>query len=187
MRDLGNWFGRVAPTPSAIVANSPYCDLHRAAGALATATKDVNGTGAAQSVNLFQITGNVEIRALYGVFTDVTETTSITAPCFDLRDDGATVQLTAAGGAPALSGAGLGSIIAKEALAATAVTFNNSTAARYSESAFRGAFVGGLITQKAATDTYIRFTCTTNATTNVTIQFFAAWVCRSPGSLLVAV
>ena len=186
MRDLGNWFGRVAPTPSAIVMNSPYCDLHRAAGALATATKDVNGTGGAASTNLFQVTGNVEIRALYGVFTDVTETTSITAASFDLRDDGATVQLTSAAGT-ALTGAGLGSIFAKEALAATAVTFNNSTAARFSESAFQRAFVGGLITQKAATNTYIRFTCTTNATTNVTIQFWCAWVCRSPGSLLVAV
>ena len=176
-----------APIPADMVNDSPYCDLHRLAGALVTCTKDVNGAGAAASVNLFQLTGTVELKALWGAFTDVTETTAITVPSFDLRDDAATVQLTAVGGAPALSGAGLGSVIAKEGLAATALAFNNSSAARVSESAFNRVFVGSLLTQKAGQDTFIRFTCTTDANTNVTIAFYAAWVCRYPGSLLVPV
>jgi len=186
MRDLGNWFGRVAPAPSAIVANSPYCDLHRAAGALVSVEKTIAGFAGAQSINLFQLTGSVELRAIYGVFTDVTNVATLTGASFDLRDNAATVQLTSAAGT-ALSGAGLGSLFAKEAGAATAVAFNNSTAARYSESAFNRAFVGGLLTQKAGQNTFIRLTVTTDAATNCEIAVYAAWVCRCPGSSLVTV
>lgn len=176
----------VSPLPADIVLNSPYCQLHRSAGYLATKTQAIAGFAGAQNFNLFQVTGTIELRGIWGVFTNVTNVATLNAASWALWDGTAAVPITAAAGT-AIGGASLGSTISKKALAATALQFDNASAGRYSEAAFNRAFVGGLITQKAATNTYIRFTVTTDANTNCAIRFWVSWICRQPGSLLVPV
>lgn len=171
-----------------VVANSPDCFLHRATGNLAYVEKTFVGTSGAASTNLFQVTSSVEILALWGVFTGVTNVTAITVASWNVYDGTNTVDLTAAAGTT-LSGAGLYSIVAKEAAAGTALTFNNSTQCRVSENATGNrAFFNALVVQKAATNTYIRWTQTTGAVESFKIYFYVAWVCRDAGrSNVVAV
>jgi hypothetical protein len=181
-----NNFPKVSPAPAAIVQNSPYCGLHRIGGYIERKQLAIAGSDGAQNLNLFQVTGSIEIRGLWGVFTDVTEVTTLTGASWDLYDGTNTVQITSAAGT-AISGATVGSAIAKQAVAATALNFDDADQCRYSESASNKVFVGGLITQKAATNTYIRFTVTTDANTDCALNMWCIWVCREPGSLLVAV
>lgn len=186
--DLNDYrWNSTIPTPANLMINSPWCGIHRGAGFLAYKSVDINGTGGAASIDLFNVTGVVELLGLWGEFTDVTEVTSITAASFDFDDGAATVQLTSAAGT-ALSGATLNSTFAKEAGAATALTFNNSSQVRYSENATGPrAFFGGLMTCKSATTCQIRMTVTTNANTNATVMVYCEWVCRYPSSLVAAV
>jgi hypothetical protein len=43
------------------------------------------------------------------------------------------------------------------------------------------------VLQKTGANTYIRFTCTTLAANDFTVNFCVVWACRYPGSNLVAV
>jgi len=181
-----NNFNKTSPLPANIIINSPDCALHRASGYLAYKTQAIVGAGAPWNLNLFQVTGTIELCSIWGVFTDITNVAALTAASWNLWDGAAAVPITSAAGT-VLTGASLGSTISKEAVAANPLQFDNASAGRYSEAAFNRVFVGGLMTQKVAANTYIRFTVTAGAATNCAIQFWACWVCRQPGSLFVAV
>ena len=183
MKDLNSYgFNNEMPLPEQLVTNSGWCGIHRLAGNLAYVDVDINGTSGAASIDLFNVTGNIEVKAIWGEFTDVTEVTSITAASFDFDDGAATVQLTSAAGT-ALSGATLHSVFAKQAGAATAVTFDKADQVRVSESATGPkAFSGAFLVSKSATTCQIRLTVTTDANTNATVRVYVAWVCRHAGS-----
>ena len=186
MKDLNSYgLNHEAPLPAQIVPNSVWCDTHRLAGNLAYVDVDINGTDGAASIDLFNVTGNIEIKAIWGEFTDVTEVTAITAASFDFDDGGvATVQLTSAAGT-ALSGATLHSVFAKQAAAATAITFDKADQVRVSESATGPkAFSGAFLVSQSETTCQIRLTVTTDANTNATVRVYVAWVCRHAGSTL---
>jgi hypothetical protein len=175
-------------TTGQVVPNSPECFMHRMTGNLAYVEKTFAGTSGAASTNIFQITGNVELLACWGVMTDVTNVTAITVASWNLYDGTNTVDITKASGTT-LSGAGLYSTINKTAVAGTALSFNNSTQCRLMENA-TGArtMYPCIIAQKAATGSFIWWTNTTGAVESFRIMFYAAWVCRDAGrSNLVAV
>ena len=178
------------PDTSIVTANSANCAFHRTAGYAVASSHRINPGAVTSSTNIFQIVGDVEIKAIYGRMTDVTNVAAGPTACsWDLYDGAATVQLTSAAGT-ALTGATVNSIILKDAAAATALTFLDSSQCRMSELTVGGAarpFFGCLLAQKNATAAYVRFTCTTAAATDFTINFYAIWACRYPGSSLVAV
>jgi hypothetical protein len=172
----------VMPTINLVTANSPNCAWHRTAGYATASSHRINPGAVTSSTNIFQIVGDVEIKALYGRMTDVTNVVGGPTACsWDLYDGAATVQLTSAAGT-SLAGASVNSIVLKDAAAANALTLLNSNQCRMSELTVGGAarpFFGCLVAQKDTTATYIRFTCTT--------LVYAIWACRYPGSSLVAV
>jgi hypothetical protein len=162
--------------------------MHRMTGDLVYVEKTFAGTSGAASTNVFQLTGNAELLALWGIFTDVTNVTAITVASWNLYDGTNTVPITKATWTT-LSGAGLYSAVSCIAAAATALNFSNSTECRVAQATTGGRIMypSGL-TQKAATNTYIRWTQTTGAVESFKIMFYAAWVCRDfTRSNLVAV
>jgi hypothetical protein len=142
----------------------------------------ITGTGAEVVTNLFTLSGNAEIIALYGIFTDVTNVTQINGCWWDLWDGTNSVALTSDG--VSCNGAALYSDVAKLGNVGSNAVFNNATQVRFAENPTAGnqrPFVGGLATAKNGVTNYIRFRADTDANTNCKIWFGCAWVCRYPG------
>lgn len=179
---------QVIPQPVDIPINSGWCALHRAVGHMATKEVRLNpGDGAAHSVNLFAFTGDIELKAIYGRITDVTNIAALTACSWDVYDGAATVQLTSAAGV-ALSGYSLNSLVLKDQTAAAAATGLNASQVRVNEvAATPRQFQGALLVAKSATTCYVRWMYTGAVATDCKILFTAIWVCRYPGSTFVAV
>ncbi len=157
----------------------------------ATTTKRINPGAATTSYNLFQITGDVELVALYGRLTDVTNVVGGPTVCYwNLWDGAASVDITLAAG-PSLAGAALDTFIHKGLSAANQLIVSNTFQCRNSENVAAGAvmpFQGGLLVQKTGgVATYVRFTCTTLVANDCTIAFFLNWIPRYPGSTALAV
>lgn len=134
-----------------------------------------NTTGSAL---LFGITGSVEIRGLWGVVTTVLSS-NITAAFFRLNDQTAQPDISLNTGT-ALSSAAVGSVISRGRLAATALTFINSSAARITEASAVNLqyFSPFILTQKTGgvqSDIEFRYT-TTNTPATGQIQFFVRWI-----------
>jgi len=153
-------------------------------------SKRINPGAGAFSTNLWQVTGYIEVKAIYGEFTDVTNVVGGPTVCsFDLNDGIATVQITSAAGVNC-AGVTLGSIIKKDMAVANAATLLDASQCRFSELTVGGAarqFFGFDVLQKNGIATFIRFTCTTLAANDFTMNFGIIWTCRYPGSSLAAV
>lgn len=177
----------VIPQPAYIPINSSWDCLHRTAGfqtfkEVTIAPGDVNP----HSYNLFSFTGEIELKALYGVFTDVTNVAVVTVCYWDVYDGTAAVALTLAAGADC-STATLNSMVLKVATAGTALTFLKSDQVRINEIAVADRqFQGVQLNGKNAVTNYVRFWTTGAVATNCKIKFVAGWACRYPGSTLVA-
>lgn len=141
-----------------------------------SSTLSANNTTASNII--FNLTGSVQVLALYGVVTTVLSS-NITAAFFRLNDQTAQPAISVATGTT-LSSAAVGSVIARNALAATAITFINSSAGRITESSAvnLGFFSPFMLTQKTGaiqTDIEFRYT-TTNTPASGVIQFFLKWL-----------
>lgn len=127
---------------------------------------------------IFRLTGSVQVLALYGVVTTVLSS-NITAAHYRLNDQTAQPVISAASGTT-LSSAAVGSVIVRKALAATALTFIDSAAARISESSAvsLGYYSPFILAQKTGgIQTDIEFTyTTTNTPASGVIQFFLKWL-----------
>lgn len=134
-----------------------------------------NTTGSAL---LFGITGSIQVLGLWGVVTTVLSS-NITAAFYRLNDQTAQPAISVATGTT-LSSAAVGSVISRNALAATALTFINASAGRITESSavnlgYSSPFI---LTQKTGgvqTDIEFRYT-TTNTPATGQIQFFLKWL-----------
>ena len=95
----GNQLGLAAPAIADMVVNSAYCYISQL-GSVSSKSISISGTpNAAQDVNLFTISGGIEVLRLSGVFTLVTDVSAVTAAGFDLIDgDSNVVQITSAAG-----------------------------------------------------------------------------------------
>jgi hypothetical protein len=138
---------------------------------------------------LFRVTGSVEIRGLWGVVTTVLSS-NITAAHYRINDQTAQPAISLASGTT-LSSAAVGSVITRDRLAATALTFINSSAGRVTEASavnlqFFSPFV---ITQKTGgvqTDVEFRYS-TTNTPATGAVQFFIKFLPLSEDGNIVAV
>lgn len=141
------------------------------------ATQTLVASGATAATPIFDITGNVEVRALWAVVT-TTLGANQTAAFWRLNDQTAQPAITLATGT-AISGAVAGSSIVKKGLAAAALVYNNNSAGRVTEpttveTTYFSPFV---ITQKTAAATNIEFVYTTSDTpTSGVLQHFIRYL-----------
>lgn len=124
-----------------------------------TITLSANATSA--NVNVFQITGTVNVKGLHGEVVAVTTLNNCTSVYFDLWDGTTSTAITKTTGAN-MNGFGVGSFFIKDASNSTELSTINNDQARIKEAA-TGArvYTEFLATQKISTTTYIRFNYTT--------------------------
>jgi hypothetical protein len=152
---------------------------------LVSTSKTLVANNTTAAVPIFSLTGTVDVLALYGIVTTVLGSNN-TAAFFRLNDQTAQVSITLATGTT-LSSAPVGSLILRNALAATALVLKSSAAGAIVEpntAAAPDPFVPFMITQKTGSiTTNIEFDyTTTNTPTTGVIQFFAKYLPVSSGS-----
>jgi len=185
--DLKNYLIPAGPSPAEMVLNSPYCGIHHLGGYMAYKTIDPVGTSGAASYDLFNVSGCVQILGIWGVFTDVTNVNAITAASFDFDDGAATVQITSAAGTT-LSAAALYSSIQAVGNNTIALSFSKADQVRVAQGTTGPkALEDTFLTAKSATSCQIRFTCTTGAVEDFSLQCWVKWACMYTGSTLAAV
>lgn len=144
--------------------NTPEGALIRTGGKQTTKLITLSANNTSDSVNVFELTGSVEVLSLHGEVTDATTLNNCTAVYFDLWDGTVSVPLSKVTGA-ALSGCAVGSFFIRDSDSSTELSVLNNNQARVKEAAtgtrLRSNFI---ITQKASTTTYIRFRYTTTDT-----------------------
>jgi hypothetical protein len=125
-----------------------------------TTTQRITGVTGAQSINVFQITGNVIILEQYAVLTDTTTLTNCTNVYADFYDGTAAVDLTADGAT--LSGLPVGSLFTKDKVASNSYTVADATTGVVTET-LGDRWVGRpfTCTQKFGADSFIRLNFTT--------------------------
>lgn len=174
-------FNAAMPQPALLIPGSPDCALHRASGMFTYKEVTLTGNNSELITNIFTLAGNVELLALYGIFTGVTEVTKVQGCWWDLYDGTNSVALSADG--VSCNGAALMSSVAKLGNVASNAVFNNASQVRFAENPTAGVqrpFIGGYATAKNGVTNYIRFRTDTDANTNCKIWFGCAWVCRYP-------
>lgn len=135
------------------------------------------GSNATVVVPLFRITGNVEIKALYGVVTTDLGSNH-TAAAFRLNDQTAQVDITLNTGVT-MSSLKAGSMIAKKGLAAAAAVAINNSAGRVNEpttleTKYFGDFV---VTKKTGANTDIEYVyATTQTPTTGAMTFYCRYI-----------
>lgn len=142
----------------------------RVGGKHITNTITLNANNTTAYVNVFQVTGTLDIKALHGELVAKTTLTNMTNIHFDLYDGTNSILLTKATGAN-MSGFNVGSFIIKNSNASTELTTINNNQARVTEGGTgTKSFQEFLVTQKEATNTYIRFIySTTDAPINAQV------------------
>ena len=150
-------------------------------------TTHIVGSGAGEAVNLFMVEGAVKVYNFFGVVSDVTDVSAVTVAFLELYDDDSK-PITKATGTD-LSGMNVGSIIGRNAAAATALYLADASDGVIADgdlgSDFFAAFLA--LAQKD-TDTYIRFNFTSDSGGyDFTIDWEIVWMPLSEGSTIVPV
>jgi len=129
----------------------------RAGGKHVSKTITLNANNTSASVNVFQVTGYNKCYDIHGEVLSVTLMSNCTNCYFDLWDGTTSVPITKTTGAT-LSGVGVGSGFVKDADVSSALTIIDNATCKMKEAAV-GAKEGApfTVTQKIATNTYIRF------------------------------
>lgn len=164
--------------------NTPEGAIIRSGGKHTTNFITLNANNTSANVNVFQLTGTVNILALHGEIVTATTLTNCTSVYFDLWDGTNSTAITKTTGA-SLSGYAAGGFMIKDSDSATALSTVQNNQARVKE-AGTGArlFNEFLCTQKASTNTYIRFNyTTTDAPINATIQVGIVYVDLDNGTV----
>lgn len=148
-------------------------------------SKTLSANNTTAHVPIFGITGSVDVVALYGVVT-TTLGANQTAAGFRLNDQTAQVDITLSTGT-AISAAPAGSLIARTALAATAMTYKSAAAGAVMEpnsATTTDTFLPIDVIQKTGSvTTNIEFSYTTTDTpTSGVIQFFCRYIPTSAGA-----
>lgn len=127
------------------------------------------------NVPIFNVTGSVQVTALYGIVTTALSS-NITAAFWRFNDQTAQSNMTLAAGTT-LSSAVAGSAIAKITTTGSALTFLNSSANRFNETAANHmTFQEFLLVAKSGANSNIEFTyTTTNTPATGVIQFFCRY------------
>jgi len=118
----------------------------------------ITGTGTV-NINVFQVTGTIRVLNTWAQITEVTTLTNLTNMYADVYDGTNTIDLTKNTGA-SLSGASVGTFFTKDKASTETYSIALNDQVRVLEQTNKIS-VPFYITQKVATDTYIRFNFTT--------------------------
>lgn len=165
-------------------SNNPEGAIIRAGGKHTNKTITLSASATSANVNVFQLTGTVDITGLHGEIVTATTLTNCTSVYFDLWDGTTSVPITKTTGA-ALSGFNVGGFFIKDADVASSLTTQNNDQCRIKEAA-TGARVQAefIATQKTGTNTYIRFNyTTTDAPIAATVKVDIVWRDIDAGSI----
>lgn len=152
--------------------------------------KSLTFSGSNTTVNtaIFKITGTIQLVSLYGIVTTVLGANH-TASAFRINDQTAQIYLTAVGGTD-ISTASVGSMIIKNVLVATAITYKSGAAGAILEPATvnQQLFSPIILQQKTGSiETDIEYHyATTDTPTSGAIQFFAGYIPLSANGALDA-
>lgn len=170
-------------------ANSVHDHIEKVSGQLVTNTFTLDGNGA-QTDNIFQVTGAVDIVSLLGECTEATDATTCTGASWTLYDGSATIDITESATGTSLSGIGVGGMIYKDATAGTALTYDNNAAGVFNDGGGEGYFTTLCpfrVTAKTGVATYIRFNFTGDANTDIDVKFKIRYVNHSDDGVITAV
>ena len=159
----GSILGIEGPAIADMVINSAYCYISQL-GTVAYKSISVTGTpNGAQHVNLFAISGGVEILRVFGVFTLVTDVSAVTACSFDLIDGThAAVPVTSAAGTD-MSGSTLESFMGRTDQVGVAVDYLKSDQVRIIDGAVGlDLFAPLVVNAMYGEDNYFRFKYTSD-------------------------
>ena len=163
--------------PDNITADSSYDLIVVGGGRYVEKSVQLNPGGAgAQTEDVFSIAGHVRILQIYAVCTAEAEGPNVTfSNCkFSIYDGANTVDMCAVVNA---SGIEPNDLLIKTQDDASALTWMDAdNAGIYTEGGTeKPAFFEGVALQKTATNTYIRFSYTSDANTDVTLNFVVRW------------
>lgn len=169
--------------PSSLTDNSPFDNLTKGEGILATKTLTCDGNGA-QTDNIFALTGTVDILEIWGVCTEATDSTDLADCSFALFDGAATAEITDSAAPTDCSGMAVSDVVFKNGASA-------SVALAYSDIATGVVTdltqVIARISKKTGQNTYIQFLFNGDANTDVDIKFYVRYKPVSDDGALAAV
>jgi len=168
----------------AIVHNSAINFCERIAGRLLHAADVViTGTGVV-NLNVFKITGTVRVFNSWAEITEVTTLNNLTNMHADAWDGTNSVLLTKTPGA-VLSGAPVGTFFTKDKSSADTYSVAAADEVRVLEATNKSS-VPFYVTQKSATDTFIRFNfTTTDAPVSFKISVWFEYVPINGGTIVI--
>ncbi len=160
------WKTQISNPPN----NSPL-EVFEREGTILKVSANITGNNDSYNTSVFKITGTVRVLDQYAEVTDATDLTNMTNIYSDLWDGTVAIDLTADG--IALSNAPVGTYFTKDKASTDTYSLNLADQCRMNEVVLaRNAGKPFTVTQKANTDTFIRFNYTTNTTLDMTMDIF---------------
>lgn len=171
--------------PMTITENSVFDHLHRACGDIESKVATLSVNNGTQSINLFQITGTVQILKIYGFITAKTTLTNLTGAHLDVYDGTIDTDITKASPGATLSGMAVGTYFAKTGLASVDLAVSNNATTIVAEATGNKLFSESEITQKLSTNTFIRFHyASTDTPINAQLTLYCEWRGMDGGTLV---
>lgn len=153
-------------------------------GFFSTKTISLSASNTTVSVPLFNITGSVQVLALYGIVQS-TLSSNVTTTFWQLNDGTATPDITSSTGFT-LSDFTTGSIFARTGIVSDTLYGVSASASNVIDpisSGAPGVFMPFVVTQKDGVTTALEFSyTTTNTPASGSIQFFMGWLPLSEGA-----
>jgi len=167
--------------------NTPEGALIRAGGKHATKTITLSANNTSANVNVFQVTGMVEVTSIHAEVVDATTLTNCTDVAFDLWDGTLSTALTKASPGGVLSGVAVGTGMVKTAIASTLLTVLDNATGVLQEVAGIKVAQAFYVVKKNGADTFIRFNyTTTDAPINAQIKVDIVWADIDSGTIVAA-
>jgi len=170
--------------PSSRNTNSSFDLLTRGEGLQVSKANVCDGNGA-QHDNLFTITGQVKILAIWAEITQVTNGTTLSGNSLELYDGTASVEITDEGAPLDLSGATeVGGVLIKNGASATVALANQRVNVGGVSDTMAAPFHAW---KKSGATTYIRHNFTGDANTNVSMTWYVRYVKLTSDGAVTAV
>lgn len=168
-------------------SNTPEGAIIRTGGKHITKTITLSANATTESINLFQITGNVKVLGIHGHITAKTTLANLTNAYLAVWDGTVERAITKTTGAT-LSGYNVGAFFAKTQDASVVMANSNNSVGSFIETTTdKNALQQFFVVQKTATNTYIRFTyTTTDAPINAQFEFHIEYTDSDTGTIVAA-
>jgi len=159
-------------TPQPLSGGTRDCSLVHAGGISTPKSVTLTGNGP-NTENLFTVTDQVRVMAIYLLFGTVADSTTFSNVKFETDDGAAQDAITAV---VDCSGAVAGAIAYRKAASGTALAFLNAAAAGIDEAATNKVNFDFVVAQKTgATTSYIRLSYTGDANTDLAVTAVCRW------------